>query len=73
MVKITCFHSPSYYSEASNLWCLTLEWHDGINPHFHTTYDAHEIARILSADSLDALRESTGQNIALIHVSEEQS
>ena len=74
MLKFTIYHSPDYYAIGSVIWCITLEWKDRDNrTHFHSICDSVGISRMLSADSIEALRESTGQNIAFIRVSEAES
>ena len=70
MVKINQFIAPS----TGAVWCVTLEWVDDKGlPHFHSEECPSRIDNILSAEALDALKESTGQSIALITVSEEPS
>ena len=70
MVKISQFVSPSN----GNIWCITLEWTDENNkPHFHSEECLTHINNILSVDALEALKESTGQNIAMLINSEEPS
>jgi hypothetical protein len=74
MLKFTIYHSPDYYAIASVIWCITLEWIDQDNrQHFHSIADSVGISRMLSTDSIEALRESTGQNIVFIRVSEAES
>jgi hypothetical protein len=74
MLKFTIYHSPDYYAIGSTIWCITLEWKDESNrAHFHSICDSVGISRMLSTDSIEALRESTGQNIAFIRVSEAES
>ena len=73
MLKFTIYHSPDYYAVASVIWCITLEWTENKRTHFHSICDSVGIQRILSADSIFALRESTGQSIAFIRVSEAES
>lgn len=68
MIKINQFVSPS----SSNVWCVTLEWMDekGL-PHFHSEECPIRINNILSIEALDALKKTTGQNIAMIINSED--
>lgn len=68
MIKINQFVAPSN----GNVWCITLEWtDDNAMPHFHSEECSIRINNILSAEALDALKETVGQNIALITISEE--
>ena len=68
MIKINQFVSPSNGS----IWCVTLEWtDDNGKPRFHSEECPTRINNILSRDALDALKETTGQNIAMIINSEE--
>lgn len=70
MVKINQFIAPSNGA----IWCITLEWTDANGlPHFHSEECPVRINNILSIEALDALKETTGQNIALITISEEPS
>ena len=70
MVKINQFVAPSNGA----VWCITLEWTDEKGmPHFHSEECPTRINNILSNDALDALKESTGQNIAMVINSEEPS
>lgn len=70
MVKINQFVAPSN----ANVWCVTLEWIDEKGmPHFHSEECPIRINNILSIGALDALKKTTGQNIALITISEEPS
>jgi hypothetical protein len=73
MVKFTIYHSPDYYAIGSVIWCITLEWTENNRTYFHSICDSVGISRMLSTDSIEALRESTGQNIAFIRVSEAES
>lgn len=70
MVKINQFVAPSNGA----VWCITLEWTDANGlPHFHSEECSIRINNILSIEALDALKESTGQSIAMLINSEEPS
>jgi hypothetical protein len=68
MVKINQFIAPSNGA----VWCISVEYVNAENkPVYKAYYDAFTIELIQSEQWREQLKENTGQNIALITVSEE--
>lgn len=67
MVKINQFVAPSN----GQLWCINIEYVGANGPVNYSHYDNADINNALSPDGIEYLKEQSGQNIALITVSEE--
>lgn len=69
MVKINQFVAPSN----GQLWCINIEYVGANGPVNYSHYDNALLISALSPDGIEYLKEQSGQNIALITISEEPS
>ncbi len=65
MIKQTIYTNP----DNGNIWCVTLE----NGKEFICTYDPEQIDLTMTDDWRESIKESSGENIAVIRVSEAEN